>query len=267
MFWEYGTVNLPAEAWSPLRLTLPALQSFITLAVCVFTAWYLVSAARKDPGHGPSFVVRLLLIAGATGFLALLYDLAFLDQYLNAHPESRPGSEHHLFSVIANALVSICAFVSVAVFFKARKIKRSPARTDVRADAPDRAAAVPPVQAPPRRRTRAAARLRSSPRQARVRQPPVHDKKRKLANSLSWMPGIVENAHHAGIHGGDFALTVHQRGASQTACATYPQHRPRPINPRPIRVHAAHPAGGVRRSRLNAPNGAHWGRRCSWYRG
>jgi hypothetical protein len=46
MFWEYGTVNLPPEARSPLRLTLPALQSFITLAVCVFTAWYLVSAAR-----------------------------------------------------------------------------------------------------------------------------------------------------------------------------------------------------------------------------
>jgi hypothetical protein len=149
MFWEYGTVNLPPEARSPLRLTLPALQSFITLAVCVFTAWYLVSAARKEPGHGPSFVVTLLLIAGATGFLALLYDFAFLDQYLNAHPESRPGSEHHLFSVIANALVSICAFVSVAVFFKARRIKRSASRSDVRADVPNRAPAVPPVQAPP----------------------------------------------------------------------------------------------------------------------
>jgi hypothetical protein len=149
MFWEYGTVNLPPEARSPLRLTLPALQSFITLAVCVFTAWYLVSAARKEPGHGPSFVVTLLLIAGATGFLALLYDFAFLDQYLNAHPESRPGSEHHLFSVVANALVSICAFVSVAVFFKARKIKRSASRSDVRADVPNRAPPVPPVQAPP----------------------------------------------------------------------------------------------------------------------
>jgi hypothetical protein len=31
MFWEYGTFNLPPEARSPLRLTLPALQSFITL--------------------------------------------------------------------------------------------------------------------------------------------------------------------------------------------------------------------------------------------
>jgi hypothetical protein len=33
----------------------------------------------------------MLLIAVATGFLALLYDLAFLDQYLTAHPEKPAG--------------------------------------------------------------------------------------------------------------------------------------------------------------------------------
>jgi hypothetical protein len=109
------------EARSPLRFTLPALQAFITVAVCVLTTWYLVSSARNDPGRGPSFIKTMLLIAVATGFLALLYDLAFLDQYLTAHPESRPGSEHHLFSVVANALVSICAFASVVVFFKTRR--------------------------------------------------------------------------------------------------------------------------------------------------
>jgi hypothetical protein len=124
MFSEYGTFSLPAEARSPLRLTLPPLQSFITLAVCLFTTWYLVSSTGKYASRGPSFLLAILLIAGATGFLAFLYDLAFLDQYLNAHPESRPGGEHHVFSVIANILVSVCAFLSVAVFFKARKIKR-----------------------------------------------------------------------------------------------------------------------------------------------
>ena len=66
----------------------------------------------------------MLLIAVAAGFLALLCDLAFLDQYLTAHPKSRPGSEHHLFSVVANALVSICAFASVVVFFKTRRRAR-----------------------------------------------------------------------------------------------------------------------------------------------
>ena len=124
MFSEYGTFNLPPDARSPLRLTLPALQSFITPAVCLFTTWYLVSSTRKEPGHGPSFLLAILLIAGATGFLAFLYDLAFLDQYLSAHPESRPGGEHHVFTVIANILVSVCAFLSVAVFFKEKSNNR-----------------------------------------------------------------------------------------------------------------------------------------------
>jgi hypothetical protein len=148
MFSEYGTFNLPPDARSPLRLTLPALQSFITLAVCLFTTWYLVSSTRKEPGHGPSFLLAILLIAGATGFLAFLYDLAFLDQYLSAHPESRPGGEHHVFTVIANILVSVCAFLSVAVFFKARKIKQPPLTVDVQIETPICSPLAPPVQAP-----------------------------------------------------------------------------------------------------------------------
>jgi hypothetical protein len=55
MFWEYGTFNLPADARSRLRLMLPALQSFITVAVCLLTTWYLASCARNDQGRGPSF--------------------------------------------------------------------------------------------------------------------------------------------------------------------------------------------------------------------
>jgi hypothetical protein len=149
MFWEYGTLYLPADARSPLRLTLPVLQAFIAVAVCVLTTWYLVSSARKGTARGPSFARTILLIAVATGFLALLYDFAFLDQYLNAHPESRPGSEHHLFSVVANALVSICAFVSVVVFFKARRGVRSSAARDGKTAVATATLPATHVQAPP----------------------------------------------------------------------------------------------------------------------
>jgi hypothetical protein len=147
MFSEYGTFNLPAEARSPLRLTLPALQSFITLAVILFTTWYLVSSSRKDASRGPSFLLAILLIAGATGFLALLYDFAFLDQYLNTHPANRPGAEHHVFSVVANTLVSLCAFLSVAVFFRARKIKQPPSKVGA-TEVPDRTPLALAVRAP-----------------------------------------------------------------------------------------------------------------------
>lgn len=149
MFWEYGTFNLPADARSPLRLMLPALQSFITVAVCLLTTWYLASSGRKDQGRGPSFLLAILLIAGATGALALLYDFAFLDQYLNAHPESRPGSEHHAFSVIANILVSVCAFLSVAVFFKGQRNKQSASKVGARTEVPALSTLGPPIQAPP----------------------------------------------------------------------------------------------------------------------
>ena len=149
MFWEYGTFNLPADARSPLRLMLPALQSFITVTVCLLTTWYLASSTRKEQSRGPSLLLVAVLIAGATGAIALLYDFAFLDQYLNAHPESRPGSEHHIFSVTANILVSVCAFLSIAVFFKGRGIKQSAPKVGSRAEVSSVSTLVPPVQAPP----------------------------------------------------------------------------------------------------------------------
>ncbi|MBV8508828.1 MAG: hypothetical protein JO289_01560 [Xanthobacteraceae bacterium] len=149
MFWEYGTFNLPADARSPLRLMLPALQSFITVTVCLLTTWYLASSTRKEQNRGPSLLLAAMLIAGATGALALLYDFAFLDQYLTAHPESRPGSVHHVFSVTANILVSVCAFLSVAVFFKGRRIKQSVPKVVIRPEVPSLNTLVPPVQAPP----------------------------------------------------------------------------------------------------------------------
>jgi hypothetical protein len=149
MFWEFGTVKLPPEVRSPLQLTLPVLQSFITVAVCLFTIWYLATSMHKDQGRGPSFLLAILLIAGATGFLALLYDFAFLDQYLNAHPDSRPGTEHYVFTIVANILVSVCAFLSVVVFFKGRKFKQPASKVSARTEVPNLSTLVPPVPAPP----------------------------------------------------------------------------------------------------------------------
>jgi hypothetical protein len=40
-------------------------------------------------------------------------------------------------------------FLSVAVFFKVRKIKQPPSKVGVRTEAPNRSALVLPVQAPP----------------------------------------------------------------------------------------------------------------------
>jgi hypothetical protein len=53
-----------------------------------------------------------------------------------------------VFTVIATILVSVCAFLSVAVFFKARKIKQPPLTVDVRIETPICSRLAPPVQAP-----------------------------------------------------------------------------------------------------------------------
>jgi hypothetical protein len=121
IFFEYGSSHeVPDAVRTPTRLFLPLVQSVIVLAVCLFTTWYLVSGDRDPSRRTLSFTATIFIIIGLTAFIALLYDLTFLDQYLNVHPEDRPGGEHYLFSVAANALVSACAFASVAVFFKTR---------------------------------------------------------------------------------------------------------------------------------------------------
>jgi hypothetical protein len=120
MFREFGTYLQPGGEHSASLLMLPVIQSLIAVAVCLFTTWYLVASARGVPRHGPSFLVTMLLIAGSTGFVALLYDLTFLEQYLQQSPKYGPGREHVLFSIAANVLVSLCAFASVALLFKAR---------------------------------------------------------------------------------------------------------------------------------------------------
>jgi hypothetical protein len=120
MFYEYGSFHLPPEARSLSRLTLPVIQSFIAVAVCIFTTWYLVSTAHGGDHRGVSFAGTAIIIAVVTGFIALLYDQTFMEQYLAVHPEYGPGGDHILFSVLANVLVSVSAFCSVGVFFKTR---------------------------------------------------------------------------------------------------------------------------------------------------
>jgi hypothetical protein len=120
MFHQYGTSYLPPEAQSLSRLTLPVIQSFVVVPVCLLTTWYLPSSARDLARRRLSFASTALIIAGATAFIALFYDLTFMAHYLEVHPEYGPGGDHVLFSVIANALVSACAFASVAAFSTTR---------------------------------------------------------------------------------------------------------------------------------------------------
>jgi hypothetical protein len=119
MFHQYGASYVPPEAQSLSRLMLPVIQSFIAVPVCLLTTWHL-SPAHEATRRRLSLAGTALIIAGATAFIALLYDQAFIAQYLEVHPAYGPGGDHVLFSVITNALVSVCAFASVAVFFETR---------------------------------------------------------------------------------------------------------------------------------------------------
>jgi ABC-type multidrug transport system fused ATPase/permease subunit len=128
LFYEYGsTLQVSEAAPSAAKLMLPMIQSFIPVAVCLFTTWYLASCAADAPRRGLSFTSTLFAIAGTVGFLAVLYDLTFLNEFLRVRPKYGPGWEHLLFSVVANALISICAFVSVVLFFKSRTVFQKPA--------------------------------------------------------------------------------------------------------------------------------------------
>jgi hypothetical protein len=127
LLYEYGsTFNVSKEALSAAKLMLPMIQSFIPVAVCLFTTWYLASCNAETPQRGFSFTRTLLAIAAAVGFLAVLYDMTFLYEYRRVHPQHGLAWEHLLFSVVANVLISICAFVSVVLFFKSRIVLQEP---------------------------------------------------------------------------------------------------------------------------------------------
>lgn len=125
LFAEYSTQsNVSSEARSLSRLILPVIQSFIAATACFFTTWYLATSRRNAARPGLSFAGTMLAIAGVTGAIAFLYDQMFLEEFLRGQKDlgAPPDHwEHVLFSVLANVLVSLCAFASIAVFYKARQ--------------------------------------------------------------------------------------------------------------------------------------------------
>src|SRR5262249_12589925 len=52
LLYEYGsTFNVSKEALSAARLMLPMIQSFIPVAVCLFTTWYLASCSGRASAY------------------------------------------------------------------------------------------------------------------------------------------------------------------------------------------------------------------------
>jgi hypothetical protein len=125
LFTEYSGSSVSKESRSlSTWLILAVIQSFVAVAVCFFTTWYLASSRRKAARPTLSLTGNLLAIAGVIGIIAFLYDYMALEEYLRSHPKFGTLSkhwEHVLFSVVANVLVSLCAFGSIAVFDKARQ--------------------------------------------------------------------------------------------------------------------------------------------------
>jgi hypothetical protein len=90
-----------------------------------------------------------LAIAGTTALIGLLYELTFIEDYSRIiKPDGSQYCtatgcwEHVLFGILANVLVSVCAFASIALFFTVRE--RLP---EAAGDEPQRASA-PPAAAP-----------------------------------------------------------------------------------------------------------------------
>jgi hypothetical protein len=122
-FYEYGISEKLVQR-TAAQLFLPVIQAFISVAVCLFTTWYLVSASTHPPRRGLSFTATMLAIVATTALFAFFYEITFVQDYVHAHPQAAPGWDHVLFGVIANVLVSVCAFASFALFFKSRTASR-----------------------------------------------------------------------------------------------------------------------------------------------
>ena len=119
--YEYGISTEQPVPRTASQLFLPVIQAFISVSVCLFTTWYLVSASTHPPRRGLSFTATLLAIVAATALVGFFYEITFVQDYVHAHPQAAPGWDHVLFGVIANVLVSVCAFSSIALFFTTRE--------------------------------------------------------------------------------------------------------------------------------------------------
>ena len=161
LFFEFSFPN-PEGAdrqWVALLLGLPAIHAFVSITVCLFTTWYLVACNTRQR-RAPSFVVTMLAIAGTTALIGLLYELTFIEDYSriikpdgDQYCTATGCWEHVLFGILANVLVAVCAFASIALFFTVReRLPDGRRRTGARASAPTPAVpagiAYRPVAAP-----------------------------------------------------------------------------------------------------------------------
>ena len=164
----------------------------------------------------------MLLIAVATGFLALLYDLAFLDQYLTAHPKAGRAA-----NIIFSALSPMRSYRSARLhpWLFSSKLAAGP-------DLQPRATAAP-----------------KSPQQLCLRR---MFKRRRLR--LRTRPTSPNRRTHGSAFDEDLR---HPREKEcrpprhSVMVPSYPQRQASTIHCRLIRVHAEC-LGGARRSRLNA---------------
>jgi hypothetical protein len=146
LFFEFSFPNPDgAERQSvSLLLGLPTIHAFVSITVCLFTTWYLVACNTRQR-RAPSFVVTMLAIAGTTALIGLLYELTFIEDYSRIiKPDGSQYCtatgcwEHVLFGILANVLVAVCAFASIALFFTVRE--RLP---EAVGDEPEHASAAP----------------------------------------------------------------------------------------------------------------------------
>ena len=70
----------------------------------------------------------MLAIAGTTALVGFFYELTFVQEYsrgVNLDGSQRCAAtgcwEHVLFGILANVLVSVCAFAAIALFFTVRE--------------------------------------------------------------------------------------------------------------------------------------------------
>ena len=144
LFYEFAISDAGAAARTASRLSLPAIHAFVPITVCLFTTWYLVACNTKQR-RAPSFVITLLAIAGTTALVGFLYELTFVQEYsrgINLDGSQRCAAtgcwEHVLFGMLANVLVSVCAFASIALFFTVRERLPEADRDEQQRAAPER---------------------------------------------------------------------------------------------------------------------------------
>lgn len=120
-FYQYGISIIVKDVTSPAKFMIIFAKTFPSLAVSYCALLYL---SREGAGRPLSFGMMSIVVALAVTVLALLVALIFLHwDYLPAFPDIaavNSGWDYVIFYVVANVLVSECAFATVIGFFHAR---------------------------------------------------------------------------------------------------------------------------------------------------